>query len=253
MSLKGRISYSTRQGLRYDQEDRLFYRKTRSIKFGGWVMAVMDGHGGARAAEVCSAIIGPLFTELCRRKNSASPEDFLRSLVSILADKTSGFEEGSTLSIALVLNGEDKVVVAVLGDSPVIVVDQSNAIHISPEHNVRTNLRDRDAAIENGAEYENGYIYNKSGHGLQLSRALGDGDMSGILSRQPEIYVINKPKWVVVGSDGLLDPEHGDAAGLAQQLVRLLKPKSTADQIMDWASHRGLKDNATVVLWERKD
>src|SRR3990167_9674146 len=110
---------------------------------------------------------------------------------------TRQFREGSTLSIAWVREDHDEVSVAVLGDSPVIVVDQLGQVHVSPEHNVRTNLAERNAMVARGGSYRNGYVYNQLDVGFQVSRALGDGDLDRILSREPEIYTIKNPRWVV--------------------------------------------------------
>jgi serine/threonine protein phosphatase PrpC len=181
--------------------------------------------------------------------DTGGTETFLRRIVARLCQHTEKFLSGTTLSIALVLEEQDEAVIAVLGDSPIVVIDQSERVHISPEHNVGANLTERQAAVGRGGMYQDGYILNEHGRGLQLSRALGDANFDGILSREPDIYTIKGPRWVLVGTDGLLDPAHYNTAALATGLAALRSKNVTARGIVDWAMARGLKDNATAVLW----
>ncbi|MBI3274029.1 MAG: hypothetical protein HYZ69_02700, partial [Candidatus Colwellbacteria bacterium] len=121
-----------------------------------------------------------------------------------------------------------------------------------PEHNVRSNLEERKAAEQRGGIYSGGYIWNdlgSLGQGLQMSRALGDAHLGNILSREPDVYTIAEPLWVLVASDGLFDPGHSDTYRLLQEIEDYAKRNATADELMKWVEKRGLKDNATALVW----
>src|SRR3989344_4093376 len=243
----GSVSYATDQGQWHYQEDRFFFQAVPSSRPTGWLMAVMDGHGGSETAGFCAEEIHGLFSSCVRR---SSPELTLRALVAGLNEKTRHLDDGTTLSIAWVREDRDEVTVAVLGDSPVLVMSRSGKMRLSPEHNVRTNLAERHAAITRGGSYNGSYICNRHGDGLQISRALGDRDLDPILSREPEVYTVKKPRWVIVGTDGMLDPGHGNTTALVRELPSVMKPKVGASGLMSWAKSRGLHDNATVLMWE---
>lgn len=246
--LKGILSYATTQGPRPHQEDRYFFETVPPSLPTGFLMAVMDGHGGSETANVCEKEIGPAFSSVFNQ--ALDPKILLRSLVSILVDKTSALRSGSTLSVAWVMEDREEVAVAVLGDSPIIVIDKQGKINLSPDHNVRTNAIERKRAVERGAYYDGRYIYNRSGRGLEMSRALGDIGLNNILSRDPEIYTVNEPLWVIIGSDGIFDPEHESLIAFAEKLVRQLQMGSSATNVMQWVKSRGLEDNATVLIWK---
>lgn len=231
------ITHATAQGPRPYQEDRL----VTHINGEQSLLVVLDGHGGAEVAEHCATRLQTLDT-------LPDTESGMLGMVQILAAETDDMEAGSTLSMVSVT--AEGAIIAVLGDSPVITMDQEGQLRVSPEHNVRTNLAERAAAEARGGSYANGYIWLGE-EGLQMSRALGDSHLSSILSREPEIYTVSDPRWVLVLSDGVLDPGHAEPSELIGDLQQLMttitEPK--AQDVLDWALARGLDDNATVVLW----
>src|SRR3989344_2288311 len=128
----------------------------------GCLLAVMDGHRGSAVAEICAREIEKLFAP----KDSEHVEQALRDLVVALNELTYNLEAGSTLSLACVfkdVGDHMKVSTAVLGDSPVVVLDNQGELHISPEHNVRSNLPEREAAERRGGVYKDGYLRNREG------------------------------------------------------------------------------------------
>lgn len=239
------VTCATAQGPRNYQEDRYFTKRIEAANCHGWLLAVMDGHNGGAVADLCAKEINACFA----LESADRCEEALRNLVVALNKKTSWMSEGSTFSAVCVLESHNKAIVAVLGDSPVIIRDAEGALHVSPEHNVRTNLQERKAAEERGGMYLWGYVWNRSERDLQISRALGDAHLADILSREPEVYAINNPAWILVASDGIIDPEHADMEALAKDVAELAAQKASANDVLTWAAKRGLKDNATAIVW----
>ena len=133
------VTYSSRQGPWEYQEDYYFFSRIEEPGVSGWLLAIMDGHRGKEVAEFCAKEIGRIF----KITDGADSEKMLRRLVAELNSKTVSLSAGSTLSVALILENQKKVSVAVLGDSPVLVLDKNGELHISPEHNVRANAKER--------------------------------------------------------------------------------------------------------------
>jgi len=248
MEIKGSVTYAIEQGPRWHQEDRYFRGRIFEDGFARMLLAVMDGHNGDDVAEFCVENLGNLFSI----GPDINAEGALENLVSVLARETNDFYSGSTLAVAYVDEKHNEVSIAILGDSSVIVIDREGTPHVSPTHNVRVNVDERQAAEGRGGFYSpDGYIYNSSGsYGLQMSRSLGDARMGGVISREPEIYTISNPRWIALITDGILDFASDDAEWLIDDFVELKETDSTAIDIMDWAKNRGLEDNATVLLWK---
>ncbi len=243
------VTSAVKQGPRSHQEDRYLHMKVVcESRPCGELLAVMDGHGGYTVAGLCEQGIRNVFEFTGPDQSEAA----LKKLVAELSLLTKSFNEGSTISLALITDTPRKVSIAVLGDSPVVVYDKQGRLHTSPEHNVRSNLEERKAAEQRGGIYSGGYIWNDLGdlgQGLQMSRALGDVGLDGILSREPDIYTIDKPVWVLVASDGLFDPVHFDTDSLFEEIRKYAERNANADELMKWAEKRGLKDNATALVW----
>ena len=247
------VTVATAQGPRSYQEDR-FVKRHFVLKDNSQchLLAVMDGHNGSEAAEFSQKYL----SDMPSFDHPDNIEAQLKGLIAHLALKTREMESGSTISVACILEGHMRASVAILGDSPVIIVDQSGKINVSPEHNVRTNLKERRAAIKRGGRYSSsGYISNdRTGYGLQMSRALGDCRMGSTITHDPEIYsvTLGPQSFVIVASDGLLDPSHKNSQELIEKAVDVVKNGGTAHDLLAWAKARGLEDNATVLVWKKK-
>src|SRR5205814_5855687 len=163
---------------RSEQQDRfLCSRIPRDLgkEIHGWLMAVMDGHGGSQTAELISRELLSQFEDAFVN-HSGQIDRSLRAVVHTLAEKTAQERSGSTLAMAYKPAQEECVYTAVLGDSPIGVLDNKGIMQICPIHNVRINLEERTAAIARGGVYIDGYLEDahRRGYGLQCSRALGD-------------------------------------------------------------------------------
>ena len=252
--VRGTVTAWSACGPRPYQEDRFVAEFVDRGPVRGHLLAVLDGHGGEAAAEACARSMG----RVLRAADEADAEEALRLLVAGLVRLTEAFDAGTTLAAAFVQESAARAVVAVLGDSAVVVVDSRGRAVVSPEHNARTNSAEREAAIRRGGVWEaNGYITNPgSGYGVQLTRALGDAGMGPVLSRIPEVYSVDLgPESVIVlATDGVFDPAHSGGAEVAEQVLRLRGPGRPLDakRMIEWAARRGLQDNATAVVWETR-
>jgi serine/threonine protein phosphatase PrpC len=217
------------QGPRPYQEDKYLIREEPDYL----LLAIMDGHGGSECANYVAGRLQVL---------DIDPTD-LRATVNQLAGEAALYDDGCTLSLVAIQ--KDKAYVAVLGDSPVYIYSGAE-VWVAPEHNVRSNKLEARAAESRGGYIFQGYVCNRFGDGLQMSRALGDHKMAGILSTDPEVFEIPlaADSVVVVASDGVIDPGHsGPLADLGPS------DSLSAETLIARAETAGLEDNATVVVW----
>jgi serine/threonine protein phosphatase PrpC len=209
----------------------------------GTLLAVCDGHGGQRAADIAAGILPELF----KANYGGDAKETFRKVISSL-NETLLFEgSGTTLSAVFIPADGDRVTVAILGDSPVIVW-HGTEIWYSPEHNVRSNPSEAGVMAARGITVFNGYIMNQRGHGLQLTRALGDADFSEELSRTPEIFefTMQPHNFILLASDGVLDPTHETAAH--KRITDRIQAGATAEDVVQDALDADTGDNATAIL-----
>ena len=245
------VTQFSKQNLRKYQEDASFYRH---FKNGDVLLGVFDGHGDDQVSEFVNLTTPYIFSSLSREIKKNPPVAF-KELFERLVKKTSHFLSGSTASIVLIR--DNVATIGVLGDSPVIIRTALGDIWKAPEHNVRSNIKERIAAEQRGALIiPKGYLCDKFTFPpyrefLQLSRVLGDKNLDRVLSREPEIFQVplDSHSWIMVCSDGVIDPGHTSDAVL-QLLINEIEhdPKFDAEQIVNFASQYEQMDNATVVL-----
>lgn len=188
------------KGRRPYQEDRsVVYVKSN----GDAVLAVFDGHGGSVVSELAALALPKIF------EASHNIYDIFTALDNLTANQA----QGSTASIAVITSS--CVNIGTLGDSPVAVYNPDNSLlYLNPEHNVRSNQEEAEAALVRGGTIMQGYLFNDysdlAGHGIQMSRVLGDAHLRRVTSHTPEVSVIvRKPGLkLLLGTDGLLDPAH---------------------------------------------
>lgn len=246
------VTTATAQGPRDYQEDRYLVHEFHTAQDSKAVLlAVFDGHDGSEVAEFCKTKLGDYFS-----LNGAGTKQVMTALanaVAKLAKETRHQLSGTTLSAVCVIN--NTAVVAVVGDSPVIIVGKNRGAVVSPEHNVRTNMRERETAIARGGIYASGYIFSKSNCGLQVSRALGDVRMGDVISHEPEIHsvALGPQSIVLVCTDGMIDPLHENTKKEIKRLLRLAKRGASAMDLLEAIKDKGLRDNATAILWRMEN
>jgi serine/threonine protein phosphatase PrpC len=246
------------KGLRSYQEDRATVINSEW----GDLLCVFDGHSGKQTADWLAVNLPSILIEELTLAGgefqgfkSALERAFKR------ADNATGNNpSGSTASVVFIPRDMQNAYIAVMGDSPVIAslkseTSSSNPAdhwHVSPEHNVRTNLVERAAAEERGGIYSGGYIYRGfRGPGLQMARAFGDSGLGEIVSKEPEVYSIPLGDWLLLCSDGVTDPGHSDMTDAVGKIVALVEAGADADALVKRAIMIPTGDNATAIVWRR--
>ncbi len=255
---EGTISHSTAQGRQGYQEDRYTVASINIQNLPrhgqGQLMAVMDGHGGFEVAEIVQQRLKTLF-ESALVTAEGNVEQALRLTVKNLCEETKDKESGSTLSVVYIPENEARAYAAILGDSPVIILDKGDNLSISPQHNIRSNHLEFRAALERGAPYDlRGYIYDPRGGTMtsQTSRSLGDSALERILSREPEIYSVelSKKSFVLIATDGLFDPTHKNMESNIREIILMVRHQDAeANELVQDAIRRRTRDNVTALLW----
>jgi len=242
------VTHAIARGPRASQEDRYIYLPlSLEGKYEGHFFGVMDGHGGVAVAEYCVGHIEKNFF----LENPGQAEGVLQKLILDLDEGTRDFSCGSTITLACIFESHDKATFAVLGDSPTITIDNKGEAHVGPLHNVRTNARERRLAEERGGTYQNEYVWNKEKScGLQMSRVLGDKEMGAIVSREPEIYTIDAPRWVCLATDGLIDVVESSSFEMTEKIIEMGKRNVNAHDLMALAERNILVDNTTIFVWQ---
>jgi serine/threonine protein phosphatase PrpC len=241
------ISVATEVGARPYQEDRYLVVRRR----GGVLLCIMDGHGGKECAERISSTVVSVWDHLKNVDKVIKIEDRLKYLVNQLQKDCINLESGATFSAVFVPSRKNKIYVAVIGDSPVLVIysakDGITQYQLSPEHNARSNMKERAEGEKRGGVYSQGYMWSRQGNaGLQMTRAIGDCKLE-FLSREAEIYTLPFPiKAILVASDGVFDPAHGDDA--LNRVLNQLIAGADAKALVDAAVALPTEDNATAIV-----
>jgi serine/threonine protein phosphatase PrpC len=82
-----------------------------------------------------------------------------------------------------------------------------------------------------------------------MGRALGDAELSPILSHEPEIsQVFPVGEWLLIGSDGIFDPAHYDFKEAAEEIILAIELGDDAPRLVERAVAKPTRDNATCIL-----
>jgi serine/threonine protein phosphatase PrpC len=234
------------KGSRDYQEDRHF----TSEHTDGILLAVFDGHGGSESSHEAMRCFDRLFWASLEFFNG-DPKRALHDSVKQLAVRLADWESGSTLSVAYIPTEGSRAFTAVLGDSPIIIHDGLTT-WTGPDHNVRTNPAEREAAEARGGYCDGSYLYrNMHSQGLQMARALGDSHLKGVLSTEPEIneVPIVGSGFILVATDGLFDPSHRNGFEASKKiLLAAINEGVDAQYLVDYAIGQDTGDNATAIL-----
>jgi protein phosphatase 1L len=243
------LTIAEHKGRRPYQEDRHFHMSHAL----GTAFGVFDGHGGEACSHFCAENYpATLAAELDSGK---PPLEALQASFEKLNQRTQRMYPGTTASVVFIPLLADAAYVAVIGDSPVIIRAAGGSVWVAPEHNVRTNEAEAQAARARGGFVLYGYLYaRQEGNGLQMARALGDYELDRVLSRVPDTASVplDAGSWVLVATDGALDPSHANEAEGIVALTALVDGGAGAQAIVDRALAIPTHDNVTALLVRAK-
>jgi serine/threonine protein phosphatase PrpC len=177
------------------------------------VAAVFDGHGRTTdAADFCAKNVARYLSVIQER----AARESLLSTFKLLARETESYQDGTTASIACLFDS-GKVAAAVLGDSLIMLKSRGRIIE-SPHHNV-------------------------------LSRAFGYADLNGMLSTTPDIleYALAVGDWLVVMSDGVVDPSMPSRGKDRAELVRRVEDGGKASDLTS-ILRASKRDDASAIV-----
>jgi len=242
-----KLTQATHVGLRTEQEDRVFILPIKR----GLCIGIFDGHSGSECAQKCVEVLPEIITSLSKVPTAG----LLASAISLLHKETQSLTSGSTASLAFIPEAADRVYVAILGDSPIVVRRADHSIWVSPEHNVGSNEAERNAAVERGGVIYLGHLQvpDRMDIGIRMSRALGDAELAPVVNRTPECFVhdLGEGSFVLVASDGALDPAHLHTEEHVTTLVKMIDEKCSAQDIVDRSRKEG--DNVSAILVQMRE
>ncbi len=234
------ITTATARGERAYQEDTFINVQMSQ----GTLLGVFDGHGGDEASRWMAMTFEKRFQD--QRDVRRGLRDAFSKAAVVLKD----YDSGTTASVAFIPTDSTSIYTAVIGDSP-IIIDTPEGYWYGPDHNVRTNPAEREAAEHRGGFYNGGYICKGlHGPGLQMGRALGDAALASILSTEPEITTVKGKSngFMLIGTDGLFDPAHYDFKEAAEKVLSQIELGSPAQDLVDRALAVPTRDNVTAIV-----
>jgi len=238
--------------------------------------AVYDGHGGSRAAEfVAQNLHEYIFNNdsFVEDPKAAMYDGIARIEKEFLEQAVkSELADGTTATVALV-HGQH-LIVANVGDSEAVLCRGTQAIPLSPIHNVKDNPDEAKRVQEEG-----GLIFkNRVGHpslnaayfSIGVSRAIGDlmfkhssyteGKPSGItaLPEFKEVPLVQDDRFMILACDGLWGViTHQQAVDfVSEQLSKSSDLDAVSEALALKAYEEGSSDNITamvVMLVQKED
>ncbi len=229
------------------------YQQDRSVVYWvpdeGYLLATFDGHGGSECADLCTKLLISIYHQIRPNLLIVNLKTLIRGIFHTLNAETKHMGAGCAASIAFIKKDGSEVIVGVLGDAPVLVKKFDGDLWLAPEHNIRTNKSEVEAAKARGGFVQGGYLFGSrfSSPGLQMSRALGDCNID-VLNREPEIFrlPLGPGSFVLVGTDGLFDPSH--ATNQSATIAAAIEAGHDANQLVQNALAVPTYDNVTAIL-----
>lgn len=107
--VRGYANSATKQGTRSYQEDKFVVIRHKTSSESGWLLGVMDGHGGDEVSIFCEQNIENIFKSLSSKSTNIT--SILRQLIKTLAKETKNMRSGSTISLAYISESRAKAFV----------------------------------------------------------------------------------------------------------------------------------------------
>ncbi|MFO8065426.1 MAG: protein phosphatase 2C domain-containing protein [Spirochaetia bacterium] len=239
-------------------EDRYVYTP---INDGSTLLVVADGHGGAKCADSTVTAIQAAFqtaqTEAKLRDAGndwpVTAENLLREAMAVAAKQTEGESSGAVVTAVLASSAGDMVAWAQVGDTVAIWRNKEGDIERTPDHNCRSNIAERKAAVQRGGHYIAGYIMAPDGSGgLQPARSLGDEYMGRVASKEPDVGSSTLDGPLLVSSDGVITGIQGSPKAETAAFTQLLEQAEAGEDLepsVNALLPGGFLDDVTVLVF----
>lgn len=222
-ALKGKREYQEDSGLVLEFGDLL-------------VFAIADGFNkpGERGSVVSQRVIASMLERIATdpARMRVEPERFLADAFAAIDAVTRHHIAGSTLSLVIIDRVARIATLAYVGDSPIVLTDHDDTLHIHPYGQMRA--RDR---------------------GLQT--AFGDVQNAHHRANVPSIvrHTLSTESVIIVSSDGLypLDPENDmmQLSHLARHYISMIRDGASPRDLAAYASEsEHSADNITVAVYQ---
>ncbi|XP_052618547.1 probable protein phosphatase 1N isoform X1 [Peromyscus californicus insignis] len=258
-----RFGASAVQGWRTRMEDAHCARLALPGLPSGWAFfAVLDGHGGARAARFGARHLpGHVLGELGPAPRE--PEDVRQALRSAFLRADAHLralwprsDPGGSTAVALLVSPRF-LYLAHCGDSRALLSRSGSMAFCTEDHRPHR-PRERERIHDAGGTVRRRRVEGS----LAVSRALGDFAYKQAPGRPPELQLVSaepevaalarqaEDEFVLLASDGVWDTLSGaDLAGLVASRLRLgLAPEQLCAQLLDTCLCKGSLDNMTCMV-----
>jgi serine/threonine protein phosphatase PrpC len=251
-------------GGRDHQEDSFNIMENALEKQGFALYSVFDGHGCSDLSKHASVhmkdfVVGD---ENFRKKNypDALRRAFNNENQALLKvfEKHSG---GTTATVVLIADGV--LYCANVGDSRCVLARKDKqgytALRCSRDHSFK-DKQERTRVIEGGGDVDGNRVYTR-GHGINMTRALGDFDFKTPYNQAKDDWISAIPDirsikltpdldFLVLASDGLWTVMDDEV--VVDEVVKLknegLTAQEISEKIVDRISHVPRSDNITVII-----
>ena len=216
-----------------------------------YVMGVFDGHGGSRAASLCSErLIRYLLDaagndgsgESIRRAGTAA---FTRCHEEVIALADGTATDGTTATVVVVNATRRELTTLNAGDSAAMLVPDTKAgeMLLSEDHRIATSEKERHRLLAMGGMLA--HAVDRTGMpggplrlwpgGVAQARAIGDADVGKYIEPSPAVSTISLPEGgfsIVVCSDGVWDAlPYGSISSLCRK-SRQMSATRTAEALV---------------------
>ena len=208
------------------------------------VYAVFDGHNGKEAAiEACKHLkecLGSLKDVVIEDINDKLNDSF-NKLQEIICSKC---ESGTTCSLVIIK--DDTLIIANVGDSPIIAVNTLNNVMRLGEKHTTSNEKEIEHVMERGGVVEDVNGVKRVNGVINITRSLGDKAFHPPMDHLPFIQVLNKDdyKRIVIASDGI-DTVQDE---LLEFYLREGETAIVSQAIRNKAYELNSKDNISVIV-----
>ena len=245
LSARVEVGVAQAQGLSPSMEDAHRIIPDMGGKRGALFAAVFDGHGRAEASQIAAREVPELFQRAL--KGGFSVEEAFHSAYIEVDRSIKGVTSSGTTASSIYLE-RDRIHYAHVGDSRIVLASGSEALALTRDHKA-TDPEEKAQLQARGGRFWGNYVVLPTGMGLAMSRALGDRDFEGLISRTPDVgshILTARDRLIIIGCDGLWDVlTNQDAASIAGSEA---DAQSAADALVRAALAAGSSDNVTAIL-----